>query len=128
PLFRSKPHRLPLPSASAGSGGRDLPPLRGGQSLTACLYLPPPQAPAAGTFPHFVGDKASPFAPYLPPPQASAAGTFPHFVGDKAHYPFVPRSGARGEGTRRQAGRGRPVWPGEPVFRLRGLRDRALWP
>src|SRR5690606_28510399 len=57
----------PLPSASAGSGGRDLPPLRGGQSLTVCLYLPPPQAPAAGTFPHFVGDKRH----RLPLPSAS---------------------------------------------------------
>src|SRR5690606_21229232 len=35
---------------------------------------------------------------------------------------FVPRSEARGEGTRLQAGRGRPDGPGKPV--VRGQRGR----
>src|SRR5690606_25036214 len=44
-----------------------------------------------------------PLAPYLPPPQAPAAGTFPQLRwGTKPCYPFVPRSAARGEGTRRR--------------------------
>src|SRR5690606_27161313 len=61
--------------------------------------------------------KLSPLAPYLPPLQAPAAGPFPHFVGDKVHR-FVPRSEARGEGASAKRGRGRPEGPGKPVSHL----------
>src|SRR5690606_28181217 len=56
----------------------------------------------------------SPFAPYLPPPRAPAAGTFPHLVGAKAS-PLCPperSEGGRdppsgGKGAARRAGRTR---------------------
>src|SRR5690606_40140514 len=59
------------------------------------------------------GKPVTHLAPYLPPPQAPAAGTFPHSVGDKVHR-FVPRSEARGEGAPRSGVGGGPKGRANP--------------
>src|SRR5690606_33443169 len=88
--------------------GRDLPPLRGGQSFS----LPGPLPPA---FPHFVGDTASRSpAPYLPPSPTSW-GTKSSALSPGAKQGEGARAGGGG-GSQSERGRGRPVGPGEPVL------------
>src|SRR5690606_3521297 len=97
----------PLPPASASSGGRDLPPLRGGQSPSLC---PPERSgggrgPAKrGRGPRRAGQTRHPPSP-LPPASASSGGRdLPPLRGGQSPALCPPE---RSEGGRGAAKRGR---------------------
>src|SRR5690606_32054878 len=101
--------------------GRDLPPLRGGQSLPP--FVPRSEARGEGAPRSGVGgdpEGVGQNAPFSLPPTSPAplalrrAGTFPHFVGDKACAPLSPGAKRGGKGPPRSGVGGGPQGRANP--------------